>query len=42
MIQGKNIYLNNFKSNVLSNVIEEYQLNFKYTRDGKGCPSSTK
>ena len=34
--QGKNIDLNNFKSDVLSDVIKEYQLEFEYSRDVKG------
>ena len=35
-LQGKYIDLNNFKSDVLSEVIKEYQLEFEYARDVKG------
>ena len=41
-MRGKNIDLNNFKRDVLSDVIEESRLNFEYTRDGKGELSNAK
>ena len=34
-LQGKNIDINNFKSDVMYDVIEEYRLDFEDTRDGK-------
>ena len=41
-LQGKNIDLNNYKSDFMSNMIEEYQLNFEDTRDVKGGLSNPK
>ena len=34
-LQVKNINLNSFNSDILSSAIEEYQINFEDTRDGK-------
>ena len=42
MLWGKNIDLNYFKSDVMSDAIEEYQLNFEDTRDGKADLSNPK
>ena len=39
-LQGDNIYLNHFNSDALSDAIEESQLNFYNTRDGKGYLSN--
>ena len=41
-LQGKNIDLNNFKSDFLSNMIEDSQLNFEDTRDGNRDLSNSK
>ena len=42
MLRGKNIDLNHFKNDVLSDAIEEYQVYFEDTRGGKGELSKTK
>ena len=41
-LRSKNIDFNDFKSGVLSETIEEYLINFEYTRDDKGELSNTK
>ena len=41
-LRDKNIDLNNFKYDVLSDAIEDYILNFEDTRDGKGDMSKPK
>ena len=41
-LQGKNIDLNNFKSDFLSNMIEDSQLGFEDTRDGNRDLSNSK
>ena len=41
-MRGKNIDLNNFKRDVLSDVIEESRLNFEDTIDGKAGLSNAK
>ena len=42
MPQGKNINLNNFKSDLLSDAIEESRIENEDTRDGKGELSNPK
>ena len=41
-LQGKNIDLNHFKSDVLSDAIEYSRINFEDTVDGKGDLSNPK
>ena len=42
MLQGKNIDLNHFKSDVMSGAIEDSRLNFEDYRYGKGDLVNTK
>ena len=41
-LRGKSIDINNFKTDIISDDIEESWLNFEYTRDVKGELSKTK
>ena len=41
-LQGKIIYLNNFKTDILADAIEESRLYFEDTRNGKGEMSKPK
>ena len=44
-LQGKIIDINNFKTDILADAIENSRLDFEYTRDGKGeliNPKSTR
>ena len=35
-LRGKIINLNNFKTDIIADAIEEFQIDFEDTRDGKG------
>ena len=41
-LRGKIIDTNNFKTDIISDAIEDYQIGFEDTRDGKGELSNTK